>query len=99
MSLKPAEMVFDYGECSTDAPEAYETLLLDALLGDPTLFMRSDQVEEAWDVVSTVQQVWENEDAKDLPNYAAGSSGPQSADDLLERQGHKWLPNVAQENK
>jgi glucose-6-phosphate 1-dehydrogenase len=49
---------FDYF-LSTQSPEAYETLVLDALLGDPTLFMRSDQVEEAWDVVTTIQEAWE----------------------------------------
>src|SRR5690606_36601543 len=46
ITLKPAEMVFDYFECAPDSPEAYETLLIDALDGDSTLFMRSDQVEE-----------------------------------------------------
>ena len=51
MVLEPVEMIFDNFACQEDTPEAYETLLLEALLGDLTLFMRSDQVEEAWDVV------------------------------------------------
>lgn len=51
LELKPVEMIFDNFACQTDTPEAYETLLLEALAGDLTLFMRSDQVEEAWDVV------------------------------------------------
>jgi glucose-6-phosphate 1-dehydrogenase len=54
-------MIFDNFACQEDTPEAYETLLLDALLGDLTLFMRSDQVEEAWDVVKTIQEAWANE--------------------------------------
>ena len=94
LSLKPAEMVFDYFSCSTKTPEAYETLILDALLGDPTLFMRSDQVEEAWDVVTTVQQAWENDTDQELYNYEAGSWGPAAADELLARQGHTWISNT-----
>jgi glucose-6-phosphate 1-dehydrogenase len=57
----------------TQSPEAYETLVLDALLGDPTLFMRSDQVEEAWDVVTTIQEAWENDKSLSLDKYEAGS--------------------------
>ncbi|WP_291099791.1 MULTISPECIES: glucose-6-phosphate dehydrogenase [unclassified Flavobacterium] len=94
LSLKPAEMIFDYFSCSTQSPEAYETLLLDALLGDPTLFMRSDQVEEAWDVVDTIQQAWENDELLSFHKYEAGSWGPQAADDLLARQGHFWASNI-----
>jgi glucose-6-phosphate 1-dehydrogenase len=63
---------FDYFSCSTQSPEAYETLVLDALLGDPTLFMRSDQVEEAWDVVTTIQEAWENDKSLSLDKYEAG---------------------------
>lgn len=100
MVLKPGEMVFDYNDCSSaDSPEAYETLLLDALLGDPTLFMRSDQVEEAWDVVASIQDVWENETAPDFPNYVAGSLGPEASDLLQTKQGYKWLPNTIEKRK
>ena len=94
MSLRPAEMVFDYFACSTMSPEAYETLLADALLGDPTLFMRWDQVEEAWDAIDTIQQVWKTTAPKNFPNYKAGSWGPEEADELLARQGHAWIPNT-----
>jgi glucose-6-phosphate 1-dehydrogenase len=93
LSLKPAEMVFDYFSCSTQSPEAYETLVLDALLGDPTLFMRSDQVEEAWDVVTTIQEAWENDKFSSLYKYEAGSWGPEEANKLLARQGHEWASN------
>jgi glucose-6-phosphate 1-dehydrogenase len=70
MALRPVEMIFDYFACKEDTPEAYETLLQDALEGDLTLFMRSDQVEEAWDVVTTIQEDWANKKAI-FPNYEA----------------------------
>lgn len=89
--LKPVEMIFDNFACQTDTPEAYETLLLDALLGDLTLFMRSDQVEEAWDVVKTIQEAWENSKDVFFPNYEAGSWGPKDSFTLVERQGHSWV--------
>ncbi|MEO8535261.1 MAG: glucose-6-phosphate dehydrogenase [Flavobacterium sp.] len=95
LSLRPAEMVFDYFQCSTMSPEAYETLLSDALAGDPTLFMRWDQVEQAWDAIDTIQEVWKNNPPADFPNYKAGSWGPEAADELLARQGHAWVPNTS----
>lgn len=99
LSLRPAEMVFDYFQCSTMSPEAYETLLSDALAGDPTLFMRWDQVEQAWDAIDTIQEVWKNNAPSDFPNYKAGSWGPEAADELLARQGHAWVSNTATENE
>lgn len=94
MNLNPAEMVFDYDNCSTQTPEAYETLLLDAMHGDTTLFMRSDQVEEAWDVITPILEAWETRDSLDFPNYAAGTWGPESAEALIARQGHVWSVNA-----
>lgn len=88
--LEPVEMIFDFFACHEDTPEAYETLLLDALLGDLTLFMRSDQVEEAWDVVKTIQEAWETNKDSSFPNYKAGSWGPEGSFALVERQGHSW---------
>lgn len=90
MSLNPSEMIFDYDNCSTQTPEAYETLLLDALRGDATLFMRSDQVEEAWDVITPILEAWESRDSLDFPNYAAGTWGPETAEALIARTGHVW---------
>jgi len=89
--LKPVEMIFDNFACQEDTPEAYETLLLDALMGDLTLFMRSDQVEEAWDVVKTIQEAWENNKDAFFPNYEAGTWGPKDSISLVERQGHNWV--------
>jgi len=91
LDLKPVEMVFNDFACQENSPEAYETLLLEALLGDLTLFMRSDQVEEAWDVVKTIQEYWENNKELSFPNYQAGSWGPEGSDALVARQGHKWV--------
>ncbi|QNL50610.1 glucose-6-phosphate dehydrogenase [Olivibacter sp. SDN3] len=94
MNLNPAEMIFDYDTCSTQTPEAYETLLLDAMRGDATLFMRSDQVEEAWDVIMPILEVWESRDSLDFPNYASGTWGPENAEALIARNGHVWALNL-----
>jgi glucose-6-phosphate 1-dehydrogenase len=93
MNLDSSEMIFNYDSCSTQSPEAYETLLLDAMLGDTTLFMRSDQVEEAWDVLASIQQAWD-QGGEDFPNYVAGSWGPEKAEALIARQGHFWAMDI-----
>ncbi|MBC3541056.1 glucose-6-phosphate dehydrogenase [Rufibacter sediminis] len=90
MELTPAEMVFDYDTCSTQTPEAYETLLLDALQGDATLFMRSDQVEAAWEVITPILETWESRPSLEFPNYPAGMWGPENAEALIAREGHTW---------
>lgn len=94
MELNPADMIFDYDTCSTQTPEAYETLLLDAMRGDATLFMRSDQVEEAWDVITPILEVWESRESLDFANYAAGSWGPETSEALIAREGHIWAFNI-----
>jgi len=94
MNLNQADMIYDYDACSTQTPEAYETLLLDAMRGDPTLFMRSDQVEEAWDVIDSILDVWENRPSLDFPNYAAGAWGPENAEALIAKDGHVWALNL-----
>ncbi|MXV51108.1 glucose-6-phosphate dehydrogenase [Pedobacter sp. HMF7647] len=94
MDLNPADMIFDYDTCSTQTPEAYETLLLDAMQGDATLFMRSDQVEEAWDVITPILETWESRPSLDFPNYAAGSWGPENSEALIAREGHVWALNA-----
>lgn len=99
MSLNPSEMIFDYDTCSTQSPEAYETLLLDALNGDATLFMRSDQVDEAWDVITPIQEAWESRDSLDFPNYASGTWGPETAEVLVAQQGHVWAVNALHKTK
>ena len=83
-------MDFSYGAAFIEEPpDAYERLLLDAMVGDPTLFIRSDEVDTAWGVVQPLQDVWAGDSAP-LAGYAAGSWGPRQADTLIERDGRKW---------
>jgi glucose-6-phosphate 1-dehydrogenase len=73
-----------------DSPDAYETLILDALLGDASLFTRADEVEAAWGVVTPIIDAWAGAAPPKFPDYAAGSWGPEAADELLERDGRRW---------
>jgi glucose-6-phosphate 1-dehydrogenase len=92
MRLGPEDLRFTYKEAfETESPDAYETLLLDVMQGDATLFMRADQVETAWSLVMPILDYWEAKPPQDFPNYAAGSWGPESADDLLAVDGRHWL--------
>ncbi len=78
------------------SPEAYETLLLDVIVGDPTLFMRADQVEAAWSVITSVLDVWQAIPSDNFPNYAAGTWGPETAEVLIARDGRSWfLPHLS----
>jgi glucose-6-phosphate 1-dehydrogenase len=81
---------------ATESPSAYEHLLLDSLRGDPTFFTRADEVEAAWEIVGPVIEKWEAEKSTDFPNYAAGSSGPAAADELLARDGRYWYDTTDQ---
>jgi glucose-6-phosphate 1-dehydrogenase len=90
MMLRTVHMDFLYGAAfRTGIPEAYERLILDCLLGDATLFTRADEVEQQWTVVDAIVERWRDE-VPDFPNYAAGTWGPQEADDLIERDGRAW---------
>jgi len=92
LRLSPKDMHFRYAEAfKAESPEAYETLLLDVMEGDATLFMRADQVECAWNVVAPVLEVWDSIKASDFPNYPSGSWGPESAESLIARDGRSWL--------
>jgi glucose-6-phosphate 1-dehydrogenase len=96
MALTPAEMVFDFNSGqSTPSPEAYETLLLDAMLGDATLFMRSDQVETAWEVITPILETWDSRQSLEFPNYPAGMWGPENAEALIARDGHTWTVTLS----
>ena len=103
LRVEPVKMDFQYGASFGKAsPEAYERLLLDAMSGDPTLFARRDEVEEAWQFVDVIEQAWHgstdgshtNEDGPagepPLHEYPAGSWGPKEADDLLAQDGRTW---------
>ncbi len=92
MVLNPVDMVFDYkGTYDTDTPEAYETLLLDAMNGDQTLFMRGDQVEAAWELVMPILNAWESKKSLSFPNYPADSWGPEDAEALIAKDGFHWF--------
>jgi glucose-6-phosphate 1-dehydrogenase len=90
MSIRTVHMDFLYGGTfRTGLPEAYERLILDTLLGDATLFTRADEVDEQWSLVDAVVAAWRR-DRPSFPNYAAGTWGPPSADELLHRDGRSW---------
>jgi len=92
MLLNPVDMVFSYGEAYDEQqPEAYETLLLDAMEGNPTQFMRADQVDAAWQVVTPVLEAWEARPPVYFPNYAPDSWGPEDAQALIAKDGHHWI--------
>ena len=89
-SIRTVHMDFLYGGAfRTGLPEAYERLILDAMLGDATLFTRADEVDEQWSLVDTIVSAWKR-DRPAFPNYEAGTWGPRSGDDLLHRDGRSW---------
>ncbi|BDZ38083.1 glucose-6-phosphate dehydrogenase [Microbacterium suwonense] len=89
-NVRDVTMDFGYGHAFTEAsPEAYERLILDVLLGDPPLFPRHEEVELSWKILDPVEEYWASLHAP-LEQYAPGSWGPASADDLLARDGRVW---------
>ncbi len=91
VDVRNVTMDFTYGSAfAVDSPDAYETLILDALLGDASLFTRADEVEEAWSIVDPIIFSWADSDPPSFPNYAAGTWGPEAADDLMAREGRRW---------
>jgi glucose-6-phosphate 1-dehydrogenase len=92
MLLNTVDMVFDYKTTySSYTPEAYETLLLDAMAGDQTLFMRGDQVEAAWELLMPILKKWGNKPSLNFPNYSADSWGPELAEALIAADGFHWF--------
>ncbi len=91
MTLRPVTMDFRYGSAfGGSGPEAYERLILDSMLGDPTLFARSDEVSAAWRFITPILQGWASEEPPAVAPYAAGTWGPPQAFDLIERDGRVW---------
>jgi len=91
LDVRSVTMDFTYGSAfSVDSPDAYETLILDGLQGDASLFTRADEVEEAWSLVDPFIDAWANGPAPDFPNYEAGTWGPPEADELIAREGRRW---------
>jgi glucose-6-phosphate 1-dehydrogenase len=90
MRLRPVSMDFNYGSSfGARSPTAYETLLVDVMIGDPTLYTRQDMVEASWKAVQPILDVWGSR-KQDFPNYEAGTWGPKAADEMLQRNGHEW---------
>jgi len=91
LRLRPVRMNFTYDtEFGAYTPEAYERLLLEAIAGDATLFIRRDEVESAWNIVDTIRQGWGDKPLTNREFYSAGTWGPVAADDLLDQSGHTW---------
>ena len=83
-------MDFNYGSSfGTRSPSAYETLLVDAMVGDATLYTRQDMVDASWAAVQPILD-YRASHPQGFPNYEAGSWGPKAAEEMLERRGHSW---------
>ena len=92
MKLGSVKMDFDYEDYFGSTPDTgYERLFLDCMMGDATLFQRADMVEAGWSLIQPVLDVWKALPPRAFPNYAAGSWGPKEADELLERDGRRWI--------
>ena len=91
LQIRPVRMHFSYdAEFGAYTPEAYERLLLEALEGDATLFIRRDEVEAAWSIVDPIRESWGNQPLTDQEFYTAGTWGPAAAEELLSAKGHTW---------
>jgi glucose-6-phosphate 1-dehydrogenase len=91
LAVRPVRMHFSYdAEFGAYTPEAYERLLLEAIVGDATLFIRRDEVETAWQIVDSIRKSWEGKSLSNREFYSAGTWGPVASDDLLAQSGHAW---------
>lgn len=97
MNIKPVALDFAYANAfKTEAPEAYERLIYDALCGDQSLFIRGDEAEAAWSVIDPIENGWKKSKVKPF-EYAPGTWGPQKAMDLIELDGRRWTYSQAAE--
>ena len=88
---QPVKMHFHYATTyGSNTPEAYERLILDAMVGDSTLFIRGDETEESWKLVTPILEYWQASGQKGLVEYASGSWGPSESDQMLREKGHQW---------
>ena len=92
MHTSTVHMDFCYQrEFGIESPAAYEMLLLDVMRGDATLFIRADEVEAQWRLITPILEAWAKQAPPEFPNYTAGTDGPDAAEELLGRNGHRWL--------
>jgi glucose-6-phosphate 1-dehydrogenase len=99
MSTIPVLARFSYSDAfGGNTPVAYETLILDAMRGDATLFTRRDEVESEWKIITPIEQAWAELPAPVFPNYAAGSQGPEQSFELLKNAGHRWMSMLKHES-
>ena len=91
MATNTVHMDFCYQTAfGVESPDAYEMLLLDVMRGDATLFIRSDEAEAQWRLITPIEEAWATQNLKELPLYDAGSDGPSEANDLTIGNGHHW---------
>jgi glucose-6-phosphate 1-dehydrogenase len=98
MTTVPVMARFSYSEAFGITPVAYETLILDAMRGDATLFTRRDEVESEWKIITPIEEAWVQLPPPLFPNYAAGSQGPEEAIKLLGKSGYRWMSMVKRES-
>jgi glucose-6-phosphate 1-dehydrogenase len=90
MRIRPVFMEFRYGTAfMSESPEAYERLILDAMRGEATLFTRNDEIEALWAIVDPILTAWAEDTSSTIPQYPAGSAGPDEADQLM-TDGLAW---------
>ncbi len=97
MEVRSSTLQYHFNEPGVPGPDAYERLLLDALNGDASLFMRHDEIEEAWSIIDPLTRVAEDPDAPAPPSYKVGSWGPPQADALIAGEGRAWVLDTASE--
>jgi glucose-6-phosphate 1-dehydrogenase len=90
LQIQPVYMDFPYSRLGSAIAGGYERLLLDVTHGDQTLFIRGDEAEHAWEVLTPILNAWANQKPPEFPNYAAGTFGPEAADRFLEKDGRRW---------
>ncbi len=94
------DMDFSYKDAfGTETPAAYETLLLDAMRGDPTLFTRRDEVEAEWRIITPIEEAWRDLPPPKFPNYPAGSEGPEEANKLIRFDKQRWRSLLGEDGK
>ncbi len=90
LQIQSVYMDFPYSKLGAPIAGGYERLLLDVTHGDQTLFIRGDEAEHAWEVLTPILNAWAKQPPQDFPNYAAGTFGPEAADRFLEQDGRRW---------